>query len=457
MHRVRARRALAALILSLAIVTSVPTGLGGIRPAAAADASLVFAVLDLLKNEHVDRPDPVRLLAAALGGLRQALSRAGVTATLPDLAATDEVGARVEFQARFDQALAVAAGRVTQTQLQYAAAQAMAASMGDSHTGFITPERLAERRRQQQNQAGFTGIGILLMPRAGRFYIKLVFPGTPAERSGLRPFDRIVAIDGQSTEGMTTEDVSNRIRGPQGTPVTVVVQRPGQPTPLSFLIVREPIVVPAVEHRMLEGGIGYIRFGQFTQGSANLVRRAIEDLQAQGMRGMLLDLRSNPGGFVAELNRVADMLLPAGLPIYTMDSRRDGRQTQVTRTGPVLHQITPLVVLVDDGTASASELLAAALQEHGRGTLVGTRTAGAVLVSITFPLPGGAGLSVAIARMTTSRGVVLEGNGLRPDVEVELTLEDLDRGVDSQLARGRDELARRLAQAGRPLVTTGVH
>jgi carboxyl-terminal processing protease len=333
----------------------------------------------------------------------------------------------------------------------------MAASMHDSHTAFITPERLAERQRRQRNEAGFTGIGILLMPRDGRFYVRLVFPGTPAERAGMRPFDRIVAIEGRSTEDMTTEDVSSRVRGPRGTPVAITVRRPGRPAPLSFRVVREPIRVPTVEHRVLDlpgqtgGRVGYIRFGQFTAGSADMMRRAIKDLQRHGIRGLILDIRANTGGSLAELNRIAEMLLPAGLPIYTMDSRRDGRQTQFTRTGPVLDPQTPLVVLVDGGTASAGELLAAALQEHDRGTLVGTRTAGAVLVSVTFPLSGGAGLSVSIARLATARRVVLERNGLQPEVVADLTVADLDRGVDSQLARARGELARRLRRTAETL------
>jgi carboxyl-terminal processing protease len=460
------RRVLPALALSLVIAASVLAGSGDVR-AAAVEASLVFEAVGLLRDRHVDQPDPVRLLAAALSGLRQALSRAGVAATLPNLTATDEASARAQFQLRFNQAVAAAAGRLTETQLQHAAAHAMAASMGDSHTGFVTPARLAERRRQQQNQAGFVGIGILLMPHAGRFYVKVVFPGTPAERSGLRQFDRIVAVDGQSTRVMTIEDVSSRVRGPRGTPVTITAQRPGRLGPLSFVVVREPITVPAVEHRVLElpgparadrqtgVRIGYIRLGQFTEGSASRMRRALEDLQRQGVRGLLLDLRYNRGGFVAELNRIADMLLPAGLPIYTTESRRDGRQTQMTRTGPLLNRATPLVVLVNSGTASAGELLAAALQEHGRGTLVGTRTAGAVLVSATFPLPGRAGLSVSIARMTTPRGVVLEGHGLRPHIDVEVTVEDLDRGVDPQLARARNELARRVTRTGLLPATSG--
>jgi carboxyl-terminal processing protease len=447
-----ARKVLLALTLSGVIVASVLVGPVGVRQAPAAHASLVFEVLQLLRDEHVARSDPVRLLAAAVEGLRQALSRAGIAATLPGLTATNEQSARAEFQARFDQALRLAAGRVSSTRLQHAAAHAMAASMNDSHTAFITPERLAERQRRQRNEAGFTGIGILLMPRDGRFYVRLVFPGTPADRSGLQPFDRIVAIEGRSTEGMTTEDVASRVRGPRGTPVTITVRRAGHPSPLSFRVVREPIRVPTVEHRVLGlpgqtgGRVGYIRFGQFTEGSADMMRRAITDLQRHGIRGLILDLRANTGGSLAELNRIAGMFLPAGLPIYTMDSRRDGRQTQFTRTAPVLDPQTPLVVLVDGGTASAGELLAAALREHDRGTLVGTRTAGAVLVSVTFPLPGGAGLSISIARLTTARGVVLERNGLQPQVAADLTVADLDRGVDSQLARALDELARRIAR-----------
>jgi|DewCreStandDraft_5_1066085.scaffolds.fasta_scaffold02002_13 carboxyl-terminal processing protease len=430
-----------------AVVLAVVALLLAAQPAAlAADASLVFRVVELLRDEHVSRPDPVQLYQAALRGLREALERAGVVQPIADIFARDEQQAREQFQMRFDRAVAAAAGRLTERELQFAAARAAAGSLRDSHTGFITPERLAELRRQQQNQAGFTGIGILLMSRDGRFYVKLVFPDTPAQRAGLRPFDRILAVDGVSTEGMTTEQVSTRIRGPQGTPVSLTVQRPGQAVPLSVVVVREPIVVPSVEWSVLEGGVGYVRFGQFTRGSAARLARAVSELQQAGVRGLVLDLRGNPGGFVDELNRAAEVFLPPGRPVYTMLSREEGRRVFSTRSGPVLDPTVPLVVLVDEGTASAAELLGAALRDHGRATLVGLRTAGAVLVSVTFPLPEGAGLSVAIARMLTPRGEELEGRGLSPDLVVDLTAADLDSGVDSQLARGRDEVVRRTAR-----------
>lgn len=440
-------------VVRIAVVLAVAVGLAGFpayTPARAADASLVYATLNALAQRHVDEPDPVQLLRAALEGVREALRRAGISVEIPDIRATDFVLAREEFQQRFDEAAARASGRISEVELQYAAARAMASSLGDSHTGFLSPQEMEERRRQQFNEAGYTGIGILLLAKSGRFYVRRVFPGSPAELAGLRDFDRILAIDGQSTEGMTSEDVSGRIRGPGGTPVTLTVRRPGFPVPLTFSVVRAPIVVPTVETRVLPGQVGYLRFSQFTQGSSFQLRQALQDLLRGGIRGLLLDLRGNPGGFVAELNRVADYLLGPGLPLYTTESRAEGRTTQFTRGPRVLPPNVPLVVLVDEDTASAAELLSAALQEHGRGTLVGTRTAGAVLISITVPLPGGAGVTVAIARLYTPRGAVLEKNGLKPDVEVDLALEDLDRGVDAQFVRGHVEISRRLAAGPTP-------
>ncbi|MDR5710456.1 MAG: S41 family peptidase [Armatimonadota bacterium] len=426
-------------------VAVVLAGVPAYTPAQAADASVVFAALNALVQRHVDEPDPIPLLRAALEGVLEALRKAGIPAELPDLRATDFSLARWEFQQRFDEAADRARGRLSEEELQYAAARAMAASLGDSHTGFLSPQEMEERRRQQFNEAGYTGIGILLLSRSGRFYVRRVFPGSPAERAGLRDFDRILAIDGQPTERMSSEDVSNRIRGPGGTTVTLTVQRAGHPEPLTFPVVRAPIVVPTVETRVLPGQVGYLRFSQFTQGSSFQLRQALQDLLREGVRGLLLDLRGNPGGFVAELNRVADYLLGPGLPLYTTESRSEGRTTQFTRGPRILPPDVPLVVLVDEDTASAAELLSAALQEHGRGILVGTRTSGAVLISITVPLPGGAGITVAIARLYTPRGVVLEKNGLAPDVAIDLTLEDLDRGVDAQLVRAQGEVLRRLA------------
>lgn len=438
------RRGLVLLLAVVLLAASLATP-AAVRPARAADASIVFAALQVLAQVHIDSPDPLKLLTAALDGLRQALARAGITGPLADLTARDVAGARAEFQARFDQAVALAQGRIPEAELQYAAAQAMAASVGGSHTVFITPEQWEVLDRQRRNEASFVGIGIRLLTRDGRFYVLEVFAGGPAARAGLRPFDRLLTIDGQSTEGMAAQDVVGRVRGQEGAAVTITAQRPGQAAPLSFTITRAPIVVPMVEHRMIEGGIGYLRFTQFNQGASSEFGRAIEDLQRQGMRGLVLDLRGNTGGLISEFVQVASLLLPAGLPVIVREDRQQGRVVDSTGGVPALDPSTPLAVLVDGGTASGGELLGAAIQEHGRGAVVGVRTAGSVLASAYFPLPTGAVIQVAIRRVTTGKGVILEQQGVQPDVVVEMTIEDLDRGVDAQLQRAVQAVRQRIS------------
>ncbi len=437
------RRRIFVLVLTLVLA------LGGVaapwvaRPAAAADATIVFSALDILKDQHFSGPDPVRLLAAAVEGLRQALSQAGIATPLAAPIASGEGAARDEFQRTFDRAVELAAGRLNETQLQYAAATAMADSLDDSHTAFLSPELWAEVQRELSNQASFSGIGIRLLTKDGRFYALTVFPGTPAARSGLRDLDRIISVDGQSTQGMSAQDVSRRIRGPQGTPVALTVQRAGQPAPLLITITRDAILVPAVDSRMLDARTGYIHVFHLGAGTTAQFRRALQDLLGQGMRALVLDLRGNSGGLVGEAVGVASAILPAGLPVMFRENRRR-RVADVTGGGPLLPAGIPLVALTDEGTASGGEVVAAAVQEYRRGALVGARTAGALLASLYFALPGGAAIEVAVERVTTGKGVVVEKAGVQPDVEVDLTTDDLERGVDAQLQRALQQVMQRV-------------
>lgn len=437
------RRRIFVLVLTLVLALGGVAAPWAARPAAAADAPVVFAALDILKERHVTGPDPARLLAAAVEGLRQALAQVRVAAPLAGPVASAEAGTREEFQRLFDQAVAAAQGRLSEVQLQYAAAGAMADSLDDSHTAFLTPEQWAEVQRELSNQASFSGIGIRLLTRDGRFYALNVFAGTPAARAGLRDLDRIIAVDGQSTQGMTAPDVSRRIRGPQGTSVAVTVQRAGELTPLTFPVTREPILVPAVDFRLLDGRVGYIHVFHLGGGSAGQFRRALQELQEQGMRALVLDLRGNSGGLVGETVGVASALLPAGLPVMFRKNRQR-RLADITGGGPLLAPAIPLVALTDEGTASGGEVVAAAVQEYQRGTLVGMRTSGALLSSLYFELPGGAALQVAVTRVTTGKGAVVEKTGVRPDVEVELTTDDLERAVDAQLQRALQLLMQRV-------------
>ncbi|MGH2349492.1 MAG: S41 family peptidase, partial [bacterium] len=197
---------------------------------------------------------------------------------------------------------------------------------------------------------------------------------------------------------------------------------------------RAPIAAPVESHRMLDNQIGYLEITGFPSGAARRVRAALEDLRGRGIRGLVLDLRRNSGGSLSEVVDVANLLLPANLTVYSLTTRQ-GSVQGITSGGPVLDPSLPIVALTDEGTASGGELLSAALQEHGRAQVVGTQTAGALLVGRLFPFTDGSGMSITIAKITTGKGATLEKNGARPNVEIPLTVADLDRGADPQLAR----------------------
>src|SRR5712691_6988980 len=399
-------------VVLLAVLAVVPFA----GPAQAADQSLVLEALQVLQTHYVDPVSAAKVLNAAVAGLREQLSAAGIAADLPEIpSSVTETDARREFDERFITATAAASGQLTKTQLAYAAIRSMTGSFHDSHTGFLTPEQNAERRQRQRGQAGFTGVGIVLLPKEDRFYVWTVIPGGPAEAVGVH-------------------EVAGMIRGPAGTPVTVTFQRPGVTDPLVVTMTRAPIVVPSIfKSELLDGGVGYIRLYQFVDGTGRDVRNAMTRLLAGGMRVLVLDLRGNSGGYLHELDSVLNALLPSGVPVYT--EMLQGGEVQVVRTTrtPLLQPSIPVVLMVDEGSASAAELLAAAIKENHRGVLVGAKTSGAVEASVMIDLSDGSALSVTSFRLATGRGVRLEGAGIEPDVATALTVEDLEAGQDRQL------------------------
>lgn len=432
-------------IISILVLVTLLVPLTLSRHALAADESLVFEALQALQTHYVDPVDPVKVLNAAIEALRAQLSSAGVAAELAEIpAGTAEGEARRLFADRFATATAAAAGRLTQTQLAYAAIQGMTESFRDSHTGFLTPQQNLERRQQNRGQAGFTGVGVVLLPKDGKFFVWAVIPGMPAEAAGIREFDRVLRVNDISTGGMTIDQVSGMIRGSPGTEVTLTLQRPGAPDPVTITVTRAPIVVPPIfKAELLEGGIGYIRLYQFVDRTGRDFRAALSRLLAQRMRALVLDLRGNGGGFLTEVKSVMDALLPSGVPVYT--EIRQGGQVRVIRASgaPLLPSTVPMIVLVDEGSASAAELLAAAIKENKRGQLVGEKTAGAVEASIMVDLSDGSALSVTTFRLATGRGVRLEGVGVEVDVPAPLTTADLESGQDPALGA-----ALRLARQG---------
>ncbi len=439
-------------LLSAVLVLVVLAPLASPPQARAADAGLVIEALRVLEVNHFKPIDPVKTLNAALASLRSRLSSAGVAVDLPDIpAGTSEANARRMFTDRFATAQnAGAAAGLTETQLAYQAIRGMTESFQDSHTGFLTPEQNRERRQRQRGEAAFDGIGIVLMPKDGKYYVRTVLPDTPAGAAGLKEFDRIVKVNDVPTGGLTADQVSEMIRGPVGTVVSLTLQRSGVADPVVATITRAPIRQPAIYRaQVLEGGIGYIQLSQFIEGSGREFRSALGRLRANGMRALILDIRGNIGGYLNELDSVLNALLPPRVPIY-IEIQSGGTQVVRTTGSPVLPLQTPVVVLIDEGSASAAELLAAAVKENQRGTLVGEKTAGAVEVSIFVDLSDGSGLSVTVFEITTGRGMRLENVGVKPDVVATLTAYDFDTGQDRQLSWAIRLLQQTLALPARP-------
>ncbi|HKV69983.1 MAG TPA: S41 family peptidase [Gemmatimonadales bacterium] len=419
------------MVLVLAVVLAVGS-VGVARPAEAADGSLVVAALKVLERDYVDPVDAVASLNVAIGILRQGTHLDA--AALPDIpAGTTPAKADAIFVAEFGQAART--GSMPATPLAYAATQAMLTSLHDSHTYFLPPQQFQEGRRQLVGDPGITGIGVRISSRkddggAAWIFVEDVLPGSPAERAGLKRFDRILQAGSTSLRNVDAEKASSAIRGAIGSTVDLVLQRGDQVLKIS--VVRAPIPSIPAYATFISPGIAYARLFLFSAGSGGVLGGALEALDAQGpVRSVILDLRSNPGGLVSEAARVGGLFLPPRTDLARIAEHGSGPSVLRTLGAPPFPE-TPLVVLVDQGSASASELLAAALKEHGRATIVGERTAGALGAAIEVALPEG-GMSVTVARITTPSGAEVENVGVSPDSVATLTVADMERGEDPQL------------------------
>lgn len=440
-----------AVIILVMLALLAPVAVAQTAPAANGEPSLVFEALRVLQQNYVDPVDPAKMLNAATEALRKELSAKGITVELTDIpASTFEADARRLFADRFTLATNAAGTTLTSAQLAYAAIRGMTESFKDSHTGFLTPTQNQERRARQRGQSGFTGVGIILLPKEDKFYVWAVIPGGPAEAAGVRDFDRILKINDVSAANLQVDQVSGLIRGVPGTPVTLTLLRPGVADPIIVTITRAPILVPSIfKADVLDGGIGYIKLYQFVEGTARDFRVAVTKLMSQRMRALVLDLRGNGGGYLHELNGVLNAVLPNNVPVYT--EMRQGGFTRVQRTSaaPIMPTTLPIWVLIDEGSASAAELLSAAIQENKRGQLIGEKTAGAVEASIMIDLSDGSAISVTTFRLASGRGVRLEGIGIKPDVEALLTAADVDEGNDRALSTAVRIARQMLAQPSR--------
>ncbi len=392
------------------------------------DPVRVFAAADLLIMHHIDAPNRTRLLVGALGGLRRAVVQAGVASPLADLDTVTEEAARTSFSARFNMALRSVQDTLSAAQLEDAAIIPMVTGLGDRFTTFLSAQRLAEFQ-----QSGYGGIGIFLRLVEGQVYVWGVFSGGPADQAGLREFDQVLAVDGRSIRGLTRQAAADRIRGPEGSAVRLTIRRPGRGNLLNVTVRRGRVSAPSVSHRMHPDGIGYIRLHTLGPGAGSAVEQSLSDLRRLGLRALVLDLRQNDFGGLREVDQIASAFLPNRSSIYVVR----GRESLTARTGgtPKIPLSLQVVVLVDADTKWVAEILASAFSESGRARLVGMRTARTGGFGWSFDIPGGGVLLIKTSRVLTGKGVLLEKNGVTPDVDVPLRAVDLDGGRDPQLVR----------------------
>ncbi len=336
----------------------------------------------------------------------------------------------------------------------YEGIRGMLGTLDDPYTRFLDPREFKEMQIDTSGELSGVGIQLSVDKETKELVVISPIEGSPASRAGVQPKDVIVSIDSKSTKGMSTEDAVKLIRGKAGTTVNLVLRRKGQnlDTPLT----RELIEIHAVNHQVNTAAdgtkIGYIRLKQFSATATKDMRVALRDLEAQGVKGYVLDLRSNPGGLLVASVEIARQWINEGIIVST--KTRDGIQDVKRATGQAL-TTKPMVVLVNEGSASASEILSGALQDNNRAVLVGQKTFGKGLVQSVRGLSDGSGMTVTIAKYLTPRNRDIHKHGINPDVPVKMTeqevqrlkLEDIGTNRDSQY-RAAESTLRKQLQAG---------
>ncbi|MCS7312072.1 MAG: S41 family peptidase [Acidobacteria bacterium] len=277
----------------------------------------------------------------------------------------------------------------------------------DPHSNFL--DERAYQRMMEEQRGSFYGIGVSINSIQGVLTVLMPIPGTPAAKAGLRAGDVITEINGESTKGQPLDDLIRKLRGPKNTEVRLTVVREGYDAPFSVTLVRDEIpLVSVVNAFVTSDGIGYLRIRNFAERTYEEIQSHLEDFQKAGLKGLVLDLRDNPGGLLEEAVRVTDLFLPPGLTIVTVRGRGAGRVGEYKSEQEDPYETLPLIVLTNRGTASASEIVAGAIQDHDRGLIVGETTWGKGLVQTLYPLSFNTAVAITTARYYTPSGRLIQ-------------------------------------------------
>lgn len=317
---------------------------------------------------------------------------------------------------------------VQDTKLFYGALSGVVSSLGDPYSVFFDPE--TAQKFKQDLEGTFSGIGAELGIKGNQLTIIAPLPGTPAEKAGLKAGDKILAIDGKDTTDMALDYAVSIIRGEKGTDVTLTVWREGWEKSRDFKITRDQIEVASVKWEMKKD-IAYIEITNFNEDTSAKFNQAVTELIAQNPKGFILDLRNNPGGFLDTAVEVAGEWIDGN--VVVIEQTDDGQKNELRSSGLARLENLKTVVLINQGSASASEIVAGALQDYGKATLVGETTFGKGSVQNLETLPDGSAVKITVALWLTPKGRQIDKAGIAPDTEVPLTEEDYNANRDPQL------------------------
>lgn len=322
----------------------------------------------------------------------------------------------------------------TPRQVAYGAIRGALSTLNDPYTIFIEP--VVRQQERETLRGNFGGIGATISRQENGDVLLDPIPGNPAERAGVQSGDRLLAVDGEViTAEMSVEEIANKIRGEKGTSVTLTLIHPGETESVDIAIIRDDILIPSVSYRLLDSdpAIGYIWLTRFSGESKGEIEAAVLALQEQGAEQLILDLRGNGGGLLDAAIEIADQFLDEG-EIMHQESAAEGSKTYRATRGTIAGDMS-LVVLIDGGTASASEILAGALQDRGRAILIGQQSFGKGSVQLVYDLSDSSSVHITSARWLTPNRNVIDQVGLTPDIMVERTAEAMADNRDETLAR----------------------
>ena len=326
---------------------------------------------------------------------------------------------------------------VDEKQLVDGAINGMVKSLGDPYSVYLPPDMYTRLKNQTSGQFG--GIGVVMGHDGSNVHIISVMDGTPGEKAGLKVNDSIVAVDGKSTSEMEFEHVAMSIRGEAGTDVTLTIGREGEPN-ADYTMTRSMIHYDTAAGRMIDdenNDVGYIRISSFSENTAEEFKKAYDSLKEKGMKGLIIDLRGNPGGFLTTCVDIANFVVPKGLVVSVVE--RDGTREEYmsNHDGDTI----PAVVIINEASASASEILAGALQDTGAATVIGTTSYGKGSVQVVMPLTDGDAVKLTIAKYYTPNGRSIAGSGITPDILVELPKDSVrDVQLDAAIKNVKDKI-----------------